>query len=291
MPNPRARLGVESLELRDCPATASVTRGVLTVVGTEGNDVISVTRSGDWVGAAGQWFHVSGIGKLVITVGGGNDVIRDQSDLSAVIYGGVGNDRIYAGRGHDVIYGGHGDDVIYGERGSDTIWGGGGTDVIDGGAGDDAVNYGSPQLTAENSTEETEIIRLVNRYRRANGLAPLAVSAKLNAAAALHSRDMMAVSNTSGPWAAMQHHLFGTTRPLISDRLDAVGYDTWTRFFRYGENIAFGYATAAQVVEAWISSPAHRASILNPAFTETGVSIRVDALGQRSFTQDFGRSV
>jgi uncharacterized protein YkwD len=291
LPTPRARLGAELLEARDCTATASLYNGVLTVQGTDGPDRIRVTREGDWIGAAGQWFATHTVGRLVITAGGGNDIVRDESGRSAVIYGGVGNDRIYAGGGHDTIFGGHGNDTISGERGADVIWGGTGTDTIDGGLGLNSVSYGSPDRTLENNQIEAEIIARVNWYRGVHGLAPLAVSEKLNAAARFHSRDMMEITARFGPLAAMQHHLYGTTRPAISDRLDAVGYDDWTRLFRYGENIALGYATAERVVAAWMASPAHRANILDSGFSETGVSVLADAAGQLYFTQDYGRLV
>jgi len=55
------------------------------------------------------------------------------------------------------------------------------------------------------------------------------------------------------------------------------GYDTWTRSYAYGENIAFGYSSAAEVVAAWMNSPGHRANILSPFFTEIGVSVLADA--------------
>ena len=106
------RLGAELLEARDCPATATLFNGVLTVLGTDGDDRIRVARDGDRISAAGQWFLNGEISGLVITAGGGNDVVRDDSGRSAVIYGGVGNDRIFASTGHDTVFGGHGDDTI-----------------------------------------------------------------------------------------------------------------------------------------------------------------------------------
>jgi uncharacterized protein YkwD len=215
-------------------------------------------------------------------------VIRDDTGIGATIYGGMGNDTIYAGRGHDTVYGGQGDDTIYGERGSDTIYGGSGNNFIDGGPGANAISYGSATRYRGNSGLEAEIVQLVNGYRAAYGLAPLSINAQLNAAADMHTLDMAAMSNVYGPWTAMKHTLYGTSRPQISDRLDAAGYDNWTYSFRYGENIAFGYPTAAAVVEAWMNSPSHRDNILNPAFTETGVSVRTDAAGRLWFTQDFG---
>ena len=65
MTTARARLGVEVLERRDCPTTASLYNGVLTVQGTDGDDDIQVVRSGDWIGAAGQWFDARSVSRLV----------------------------------------------------------------------------------------------------------------------------------------------------------------------------------------------------------------------------------
>ena len=38
-----------------------------------------------------------------------------------------------------------------------------------------------------------------------------------------------------------------------------------------GENIARGYQTPVAVVNAWMSSPGHRANILNSTYTHIGV--------------------
>jgi uncharacterized protein YkwD len=102
---------------------------------------------------------------------------------------------------------------------------------------------------------------------------------------------MIAIGNRHGPLAGMQHVLYGTPRPNVSDRLDAVGYDDWTLSFRYSENIALGYGSAATVVAGWIASPPHRSILLDPRVSETGVAVRVDAAGRHYFTQDFGRLV
>jgi uncharacterized protein YkwD len=86
----------------------------------------------------------------------------------------------------------------------------------------------------------------------------------------------------------MQHELFGTLHPEVTDRLDAAGFDDWTTSFDWGENIAFGYNSATDVVNAWLNSPEHLANIMNPNFTQTGVGVEVDASGRLFFTQDFG---
>jgi uncharacterized protein YkwD len=215
-------------------------------------------------------------------------VIVEGSDKSAVIYGGDGNDTIRAGIGRDKIYGGRGNDDINGNRGDDMLYGGGGNDNLAGGAGTNVIYQASPSATRGNTAIELQIIQLVNSHRAANGLAPLAVSGLLNVAADFHSRDMAAIGSVYGPGAGMQHTLFGTTRPEVGDRLDAAGYDNWTSSFAWGENIAYGYTTAAAVVNAWMNSSGHRANILSGSFTEIGVSVRVAADGTLYFTQNFG---
>jgi Ca2+-binding RTX toxin-like protein len=99
----------------DCDGTPA------TIVGTEGNDVLTGTAGDD-----------------VIAAYGGNDTID----------AGGGNDRVCAGAGSDTVNGGDGDDTLDGEEGDDTILGGGGVDTISGGLGNDTVEGGSGNDTA-----------------------------------------------------------------------------------------------------------------------------------------------
>jgi len=88
-----------------------------TIVGTEGDDVLSGTN-----------------GRDVIMGLGGNDTITG-SNGEDVICGGDGTDVITGGNGDDVLFGGAGDDDLHGDNGSDTLIGGSGTDVLDQGRG------------------------------------------------------------------------------------------------------------------------------------------------------------
>ncbi|BAU87675.1 allergen V5/tpx-1 family protein [Streptomyces laurentii] len=66
------------------------------------------------------------------------------------------------------------------------------------------------------------------------------------------------------------------------ERVTATGYQ-WST---YGENIAKGQATAAEVMEGWMNSPGHRANILNCDFREIGIGLHTS--GGPYWTQVFG---
>lgn len=280
---------IEQLEPRDCPATVNFFNGILTVLGTDSSDTITIAQSGGTVSVAGQSFAAASVQRIVVSAGGGDDYVRNDSAIPAVLYGGFGNDRLIGGSGNDVLYGGQGNDSLNGRQGVDRLIGGSGNDQLIDPSGADRLNPGSPAPNRANTPFEAEIIRLVNQERARAGLPPLTVSGRLNQAAYLHTLDMTAISNLYGPYTGHQHTLFGTLRPQVVDRLDAAGYDEWTRSFTYGENIAFGYTSPADVMAAWMNSPGHRANILNPNFTEIGVSVLRDAAGRLFFTQNFGR--
>ena len=64
------------------------------------------------------------------------------------------------------------------------------------------------------------------------------------------------------------------------DRIRRTGYTSGARGWSLGENIAWGsgrLATAAQIHRAWMSSPGHRANILQRSFREIGIGIETGA--------------
>ncbi|MEV4427891.1 sigma-70 family RNA polymerase sigma factor [Streptomyces sp. NPDC049602] len=118
-----------------------------------------------------------------------------------------------------------------------------------------------------------QVISLVNSERAKAGCGPLAEHPLLTKAAQGHSDDMAA------------RDFFDHTNPDgdgPGERITAAGY-TWSA---YGENIAKGQTTAAQVMESWMNSPGHRANILNCDFKEIGVGIHT--AGGPYWTQAFG---
>lgn len=99
----------------------------------------------------------------------------------------------------------------------------------------------------------------VNALRQAAGAPPVSMNARLNAAAATHSRDM---SVQNRPW------LFGSDGSSPLDRMARVGYTG-----RYvGEAISESYETETETLAAWMESEDTRRIILDPTAREMGFS-------------------
>ncbi|MGW6708690.1 sigma-70 family RNA polymerase sigma factor [Streptomyces sp. NPDC054956] len=119
-----------------------------------------------------------------------------------------------------------------------------------------------------------QVIALVNSERAAAGCGPLKEDAQLRTAAQGHSDDMAA------------RDFFSHTNPDGADpgkRTTAAGY----RWSTYGENIAMGQQTPAQVMDSWMKSQGHRENILNCSFKDIGVGIH-QGPGGPWWTQNFG---
>ena len=112
----------------------------------------------------------------------------------------------------------------------------------------------SPSVTAY----EQEVIRLVNEIRAENGLSPLAHYWELSRVARYKSQDMK------------DNRYFSHTSPVYGSPSKMIR-DFGISYRAAGENIAYGYATAQKVVDAWMNSSGHRANILSPNYTHIGV--------------------
>ncbi|WP_143665704.1 CAP domain-containing protein, partial [Streptomyces sp. st115] len=119
-----------------------------------------------------------------------------------------------------------------------------------------------------------QVTELVNAERAKEGCGAVTVNDQLNTAAQRHSADMDANDYFS--------HTSQDGRDP-GDRITAAGY----RWSTYGENIAKGQRTPADVMRSWMDSPGHRANILNCSFKEIGVG-KVDSGGGPVWTQVFG---
>ena len=131
---------VEQLESRRM-LSASVSGGILRVVGTKHADVIAVTRSGSSIdvviNGVSKVFSAAGISGLVLKGGGGNDLLQNKTSLPSLLLGGAGDDTLLGGSGSDSISGGTGNDVLSGGRGNDLLDGDEGSDTLSGGRGSD----------------------------------------------------------------------------------------------------------------------------------------------------------
>jgi uncharacterized protein YkwD len=120
----------------------------------------------------------------------------------------------------------------------------------------------------------SEVVTRTNQQRRANGCAPLAVDRELTIASIRQSLYMARTGRFTHIWAD------GTT---FVARSHAAGYEQPS-----GENIAWGYRTADQVIEAWMASPDHRENILNCGAHSIGTGVAYGTNGLPYYTQVFG---
>jgi len=107
---------------------------------------------------------------------------------------------------------------------------------------------------------QQNIIDLTNQTRINLGLTKLKVNNLLTQAAQDKANDMLA------------NQYFAHTSPAGVtpwDWLDKVGYD----YRLAGENLAVHYQSSEDVEQGWLSSPTHRANIVNASYQEIGVGI------------------
>jgi len=140
-------------------ATAVVSYGTLDVVGTSGNDHITLalapsdpnTLQVDFgpSGPGVQSFDRSAFTAISVFLRSGDDQFTIAqangafTDEALTVHGGSGNDTITTADGNDTVYGDAGNDTIHTGAGNDTIFGGSGDDFVNGGVGTDTAYLGS----------------------------------------------------------------------------------------------------------------------------------------------------
>ncbi len=146
-------------------------------------------------------------------------------------------------------------------------------------SGPDALTVRFPgcEEPAEGVFWRSEILRLVNQARQAQGLDPVTYSQTLEELATEYACELIHYGYFG--------HVNTVTGGTLADRAAAVGYDYWI----VGENLAAGQRSPAQAMSDWLGSPCHRENIFNPAFTELGVGTRVGGNYGFYWVQEFGR--
>lgn len=306
------------LDHRVLPAsgiTTGLAGGVLTIVGTPGDDTIAVdvtTRRNRPNGPAivrvanGPTVPAARVRQITILAGEGDNQVRVTQTTRRLV-----PTRIEAGDGDNTIQTGNENDWIRVGAGKNAIDSGGGRDVVKRPA--EASRVASNPVVNDPATQtitlmptpspfpvlpptpppapapppvsppsveaiEQQVLALINQRRAAAGLAPLRVNDKLTAAAALQCDNMARLD-------VLSHTLNGTATPTFVDRLNAAGYN----YRGAAENIAWGYSNANDVVQGWMTSPGHRTNVLNGDYVDTGVAVRYNAKGELYFAQVFGK--
>jgi uncharacterized protein YkwD len=131
----------------------------------------------------------------------------------------------------------------------------------------------SPPSPGDREATARQVLELVNAARRQGtrcggerhgATRPVELSAALSQVALAHARDMAAHS-------AMSHRGSDGSRP--AERVTRAGY----RWRHTAENVAAGQPDAESVVEHWLNSPGHCATIMGARYTEMGVAFAVRA--------------
>lgn len=132
----------------------------------------------------------------------------------------------------------------------------------------------------QNEAYELELIHLVNQERISRGLHPFRLNNLLTNAARDHNQDMI------------DNEFFGhvgSDGSLPWDRVCDHGYTPygWGGCFA-AENIAGTQPTPAQVFDAWMDSPDHRDTMLDPDYREVGVGHATGDPYGHYWTMDLG---
>lgn len=158
---------IEALEERRLLTTASYADGILTIVGTDGPDTITVRERNEVFSIDGvsMSFGANIVQSIEINgLGGGDTINLDTAGTSGgltyapitvptTIHGGSGSDTIYGGAGPDSIFGDGGFDRLYGRGGDDHLEGGAGTDTLAGGGGSDVYAFVGGTLGSDTISE------------------------------------------------------------------------------------------------------------------------------------------
>lgn len=128
-------------------------------------------------------------------------------------------------------------------------------------------------VEAELTDEEEETLRLINEYRKENGLKELKAVSKLQEVAKLKANDLV-----QNEYFSHTSEVLGTPFEMLEDN----GID----YIKAGENLA-GNKNPERAVNAWINSPSHRDNILKAEYEYTGICVIDSPMYGKVFVQLF----
>lgn len=126
-------------------------------------------------------------------------------------------------------------------------------------------------IKVEYSPFELEILDIVNEHRKSIGINTLKTLDKATYKADDHTKYMIEIGEVS-------HDNFASRYAYLVENANAKSV---------AENIAYGYATAQSVVNAWLASEGHKHNIENPGLTHFGLSTDSDNDGRYYYTHIF----
>ena len=142
---------------------------------------------------------------------------------------------------------------------------------------EDGINFSNEiqsetsPIIVDYSPYELEILNLVNEYRESIGINTLKTLDKATYKADDHTNYMIQLGEIS-------HDNFASRYEYLVKNANAKSV---------AENIAYGYATAQSVVNAWLASEGHKHNIENPGLTHFGLSTDSDNNGRYYYTHIF----
>lgn len=108
-----------------------------------------------------------------------------------------------------------------------------------------------------------EALKLINQYRRSQGLKAVSLDATLTKVAKTHSRDLAKHDRISH---------FGSDGSNPWDRVERSGY----RPQLAAENVGTGQLSIAEVMQGWKKSPGHNKNLLLPDARNIGIALVYD---------------
>lgn len=122
----------------------------------------------------------------------------------------------------------------------------------------------------EYNETEARVLNLINQHRASLGLNTLERINHISYKSSQHSEYMVDTNDVG-------HANFGERQNNMHQALGAL---------KVGENVAFNYSSPESVVQAWLNSAGHKASIEGD-YTHFGISVRQNDLGQKYYTNMF----